>query len=258
MITAIIIDDEDMGRLSLRQKLKDYCPGVRLEGEAENGEQGLQLIQRVRPGIVFLDIEMPRMNGFEMLLQLPQKNFQVIFTTAYDQYAIRAIRFAAFDYLLKPVDIEELKAAVERVEAGVAGGAVGTAGGGGVAGSTGRRLEALAHNLRGGMDKLAISTMEGVLFFDLADIIHIEARSNYTVFNFVNRPRLTVSKTLKEFEDLLPAEQFFRPHHSHIVNLKFIKRYVKGDGGQIEMQNGEMVDVSRKRKEELLSRLPPF
>ena len=108
MITAIIIDDEDMGRLSLRQKLKDYCPGVRLEGEAENGEAGLTLIQRVQPDIVFLDIEMPRMNGFEMLLQLPQKNFHVIFTTAYDQYAIKAIRFAAFDYLLKPVETRGL------------------------------------------------------------------------------------------------------------------------------------------------------
>jgi len=243
MLTAIIIDDEPKGRLALRQKLKEYCPDIQLEGEAENGEEGLKLIEECRPDIVFLDIEMPRLNGFEMLLQLQRKDFHLIFTTAYDHYAIKAIRFAAFDYLLKPVDIEELKTAVEKILHE------------GQENNNGRRLETLAHNLQTALNKIAISTLEGLLFFDLNDIIHIEAQSNYTVFSFINRPRLTVSRTLKEFEELLPPEQFFRPHHSHIINLQYIKKYMKGDGGQIELQNGELVDVSRKKKEEFLKLL---
>jgi two-component system LytT family response regulator len=240
MITAIIIDDEAKGRLALRQKLKEYCPDVRLDGEAEDGEEGLKLIESHQPDVVFLDIEMPRLNGFDMLQRLPQRNFHLVFTTAYDHYAIKAIRFSAFDYLLKPVDIEELRSVIGKIKKE------------GRPGVNNERLEMLTHNLRTALNKLAIPTMEGILFFDLADIIHIEARSNYTVFSFSNRPRLTVSKTLKEFEDLLPPEQFFRPHHSHIINLRYIKRYIKGDGGQVEMQNGDMVDVSRKRKEEFL------
>ncbi|MHA4807325.1 LytR/AlgR family response regulator transcription factor [Flavitalea flava] len=242
-MTAIIIDDELKGRVALRQKLKDYCPGVEVTGEAENGEEGLMLINNQKPDIVFLDIEMPRMGGFEMLSQLKRKSFHLIFTTAYDQYAIRAIRFAAFDYLLKPVDIEELRSAIgkitdERRQE-----------------NAGSRLEILEHNLRSktAMNKITIPTMEGLLFFNLSDIIHVEAQSNYTVFSFINRPKLTVSKTMKEFEDLLPGDIFFRCHHSHIINLNFIKRYIKGDGGQIELQNGELVDVARRKKEEFLA-----
>jgi two-component system LytT family response regulator len=183
------------------------------------------------------------MDGFEMLQQLQRKSFHLIFTTAYDQYAIKAIRFAAFDYLLKPVDIEELKAAIEKIVQG------------GQPVNNGGRLETLAYNLQTSLNKIVISTVEGLLFFDIGEIVHIEAQSNYTVFSFTNRPRLTVSRTLKEFEDLLPSEQFFRTHHSHIINLQFIKRYIKGDGGQIELKNGELVDVSRKKKEEFLKLL---
>jgi two-component system LytT family response regulator len=240
MLTAIIIDDESRGRLALRQKLMDYCPDVTVTGEAGDGEEGLRLIGQLQPAIVFLDIEMPRMNGFDMLLQVRRQNFHLIFTTAYDHYAIRAIRFAAFDYLLKPIDIEELRTVIQRIRSNEQ------------PDDAAMRLEALAHNLKHTLNKIAISTIDGLLFFNIDDIIHIEAQSNYTVFSFVNRPKLTVSKTLKEFEDLLPADLFFRPHHSHIINLKFIKRYIRGDGGQIEMQNGEYVDVSRRKKEEFL------
>jgi two-component system LytT family response regulator len=247
MITAIIIDDEPKGRMALRQKLKDYCPGVQLVGEAGDGEEGLRLIGQTQPGIVFLDIEMPRMDGFDMLVRLPKKNFHLVFTTAYDHYAIRAIRFSAFDYLLKPVDIEELKAAVDKIILGAAGAADAAS-----QEQNRVRLEALAHNLIRTPSKIAISTMEGLLFFDISDIIHIEAKSNYTVFSFLNRPKLTVSKTLKEFEELLPPNLFFRPHHSHMIHLQYVKRYIKGDGGQIELQNGEFVDVSRKKKDDFL------
>lgn len=246
MLKAIIIDDEKKGRIALRQKVLDYCKDVQVLGEAENGEEGLHLIEKHQPDIVFLDIEMPRMNGFEMLRKIPDKNFHIIFTTAYDQYAITAIKYSAFDYLLKPIDIEELKSAVARI------GKHSTY-------QTGKKLEALEQNLSDKklFNKIAIPTIQGLLFFDIHTIIHLEAQSNYTVLYFSDQSKLTASKTLKEFEELLPESVFFRIHHSHIINLNFIKRYIKGDGGQIEMQNGNYVDVARRKKEEFLKLINP-
>ncbi|MEO6813264.1 MAG: LytTR family DNA-binding domain-containing protein [Ginsengibacter sp.] len=241
MKTAIIIDDEMKGRIALSQKLHDYCKDVRLTGEAENGEEGIRLIEKLKPDIVFLDIEMPRMDGFEMLLQLPEKNFDLIFTTAYDQYAIKAIKYAAFDYLLKPVDIEELQTAVSRSTQPHIN-------------NTEKKLEVLDQNLHGKaiLNKIAIPSMDGILFFNLSDIIHLEASNNYTLIYFNNQPKLLTSKTLKDFEELLPQDIFFRAHHSHLINLNYIKRYIKGDGGQIEMQNGTYIDVARRKKEDFL------
>jgi two-component system LytT family response regulator len=242
MITAIIIDDEAKGRLALREKLSAYCPLVKVIAEAGNGQEALLLIQHHKPQLIFLDIEMPRMNGFEMLNALPEKNFHVIFTTAYDQYAIKAIKYAAFDYLLKPIDIEELKTAVEKIELKETN-------------QTKKQAELLQQNMehpKKQLNKLAIPTLEGLLFFDINDIIHLEANSNYTFIYFSGKPKITASKTLKEFEDILPESIFFRTHHSHLINLNYIKRYIKGDGGQIELQNGTYVDVSRRKKEEFL------
>lgn len=242
MITAIIIDDESKGRNSLRKKLMEYCPQVELLGEAEDGEAGLRLIEKHDPRIVFLDIEMPMMNGFEMLHHLPVKNFHLIFTTAYDQYAIKAIKYAAFDYLLKPIDIEELQTTIKKAEQQIA------------LNNTAERLETLTHNLAGKnqLQKIAIPTMEGLLFFNLSDIVYLEAESNYTTLHFVNHPKLMASRTMRDFEELLPSDMFFRTHQSFIINLNFIKRYLKGDGGQIELQNGHFVDVSRRKKEEFI------
>jgi two-component system, LytTR family, response regulator len=242
MITAIIIDDEAKGRFALREKLSAYCPQIKLLTEATNGQEALMLIQHHKPQLIFLDIEMPRMNGFEMLNELPEKNFHIIFTTAYDQYAIKAIKYAAFDYLLKPIDIEELKAAVEKIDSKQNN-------------QTKKQVELLQQNMqqqKKQLHKLAIPTLEGLLFFDINDIVHLEANSNYTNIHFVNKTKITASKTLKEFEELLPEDIFFRTHHSHLINLNFIKKYIKGDGGQIELQNGTYVDVSRRKKEEFL------
>lgn len=241
MLNAIIIDDEMKGRVALRQKLQDYCPEVNLAGEAADGIEGLKLIEKLQPQIVFLDIEMPRMNGFEMLHQVRNNNFHLIFTTAYDQYAIKAFKYAAFDYLLKPVDIEELRGAIQRAQ-------------GDKKEHTDQKLEILEQHIsvRTPLNKIAIPTLEGLLFFDVGDIIHLEAQSNYTAIYFNQHPRLIASKTLKEFEEILPDSMFFRPHHSHLINLNYIKRYIKGDGGQIEMRNGNFVDVARRKKEEFL------
>ena len=242
MITAIIIDDERKGRNALRQKLVQYCPQVTLLGEGESGEDGIRLIEKHDPAIVFLDIEMPLMNGFDMLQNLPTKNFHLIFTTAYDQYAIKAIKYAAFDYLLKPIDIAELQETIKKAEQQIA------------LNNTDERLETLTHHLAGKhpLQKIAIPTMEGLLFFNLADIVYLQSESNYTTLHFVNETKLVASRTLREFEDLLPPDMFFRTHNSYIINLHFIKRYLKGDGGQIEMQNGHFVDVARRKKEEFI------
>jgi two-component system LytT family response regulator len=242
MLTTIIIDDEQKGRSALKQKLYDYCKDIELVGEAQNGVEGIKLIEKYHPDIVFLDIEMPRMDGFEMLNRLPEKKFHLIFTTAYDQYAIKAIKYSAFDYLLKPVDIEELKIAIARVDYLSAL-------------NTEKKLKVLQQNLqtKNAINKIAIHTLDGLLFFNINDIIHLKAQSNYTVIYFLNQQKLTVSRTLKEFEELLPNDIFFRPHHSHIINLNYIKRYIKGDGGQIELQNGNFVDVSRRKKDDFLT-----
>lgn len=242
MITAVIIDDEAKGRMALRKKLDAFCPQVEVIGEAEDGEQGMVLIEKLDPQVVFLDIEMPRMGGFDMLQKLERKHFHLIFTTAYDQYAIKAIKYAAFDYLLKPIDIVELQAAIQKVEQHR-----GT-------NHTKERLEMLQQNLSGQfhLHKIAIPTMDGMLFFDIGDIIYLQAESNYSTVFFNDSTKLLTTKTLRDFEEILPTQLFFRPHHSYIINLKFIKRYLKGDGGQIELQNGHYVDVARSKKAEFL------
>ncbi len=241
MLRAIIIDDEENGRISLREKIKNYCPDVELVGEAAGAQPGLELIDMEDPDIVFLDIEMPGMDGFEMLDELPDRAFHLIFTTAHSRYGIEAVKAAASDYLLKPVDIEELKTAIERIK------------------KPQQRYaeqpdEVLAASVtpRPLNRKITIPTMEGLVFIAVDDIIHVEAQDNYTVFHLTEQPKLTVSKTLKEFEDLLPADRFYRVHNSHIVNLNFVRKYFKGKGGRIEMQNGNVVEVSRRKKDEFL------
>jgi two-component system LytT family response regulator len=242
MITAVIIDDEVRGRLALKQKLSAYCPQVEVLGEAANGEAGISLIEKHDPQIVFLDIEMPRMNGFEMLHHLQRKNFHLIFTTAYDQYAIKAIKYSAFDYLLKPIEITELQATIQKAEehSGY--------------NHTRERLEILQQNLTDQfhLHKIAIPTMDGLLFFNIEDIVYLQAESNYSTVFFKDHPKLLTTRTLRDFEEILPSHVFFRPHHSYIINLNYIKRYIKGDGGQIELQNGHFVDVARSKKADFL------
>ena len=242
MQKAIIIDDEAKGRLALKEKLKQYCPEIDVIAEAANGKEGIEVIEKLHPNIIFLDIEMPVMNGFEMLNNISDQNFHIIFTTAYDQYAIKAIKYAAFDYLLKPIDIEELKTAISRTMACETD-------------QTKKQIELLKQNNqhpKKQLNKLAVPTLDGLLFYEINDIIHLEANSNYTQIYFNNQSKILASKTLKDFEELLPEEKFFRVHHSHLINLNYIKKYIRGDGGQIELQNGTYVDVSRRKKEEFL------
>lgn len=241
MLTAIIIDDELKGRIALSQKLKDYCPEVTLIGMAENAEEGIQLIGSKKPDIVFLDIQMPRTDGFKMLERISRKTFHLIFTTAYDQYAIKAIKFSAFDYLLKPVDIEELKLSISRLALRHVA-------------DTEKKLETLRQNLlqKNPFSKIAIANQQGLSFFEVEDIIYLEAVRNYTSIHFKDHPKLIASRTLKDFEELLPAATFFRIHHSCTININYIKKYIKGEGGQVELTNGVFLNVARRKKDEFL------
>jgi two-component system LytT family response regulator len=242
MITAIIIDDEEKGRMVLKQKLADHCPEITVIAEASNGLEGRDWIEKTSPDVVFLDIEMPRMNGFEMLNSLNEKNFHLIFTTAYDHYAIKAIRFAAFDYLMKPIDIDELKSAVNKMALRKPA-------------DVSRQLDILIHNTgknTKNFNKIAIPTLDGISFFDLDDLIHLDSDSNYTMLHFTQGRKILSAKTLKDFEDQLSDSNFVRLHHSHIVNIHYITKYIKGEGGQVILSNGSVIDVSRRKKVDLL------
>jgi two-component system LytT family response regulator len=243
MLTAIIIDDEQNGRIALRQKLQDYCADVELIGEAENGEDGMKLIEKQQPDVVFLDIEMPRMDGFEMLHRLPEKNFHLIFTTAYDQYAIKAIKYAAFDYLLKPIEIEELQQAVKRI------------GEKKLNKSSSNQLELLLENMlpkKSSYQRIAIPTSEGLQFIKLNEIVYLEANNNYTYFHLAGNQKYIVSRTLKDFEEMLPDETFLRIHNSYIINKNFAERYIRGEGGQVVLSNGTVLDVAKRKKADFL------
>lgn len=243
MLAAIIIDDETNSRNALLQKIVKYCPDVTVIAECENGEQGIESIETKKPDIVFLDVEMPRMNGFTMLQQLKNKNFEVIFITAYDHYAIKAIKYSALDYLLKPVEVEDLKAAVEKV----------TQKRKQLEGNN--RVELLLQNFleeKAAHQRIAISSMEGLQFIPTDDIIYLEANSNYTSFYITGNRKIMAAKTLKDFEEILPASMFIRIHHSYLINKNGVEKYIKGDGGQVIMKNGVTLDVARRKKEEFM------
>ena len=245
MITAIIVDDEPYSCESLATLLERYCPNVKLLDICYSAADALKAIDEQVPTLIFLDIEMPGMNGFEMLQKLPSINFSIIFTTSYDQYAIKAIRFSALDYLLKPIDREELRLAVQKAihkshE------------------TFPQQIEMLLHKLQhpfSAINKIAIPTMEGLRMIPINSIISCASSSNYTILSLKNKEKITATKTLKEIEELSEDFCFLRVHHSFIVNINEIEKYVKGDGGYLIMSDGSNIDVSRSKKELLLKKL---
>jgi two-component system LytT family response regulator len=247
MIKAIIVDDEPYCCESLATLLQRYCPQVNLIDVCYNGATALKAINEEKPELLFLDIEMPQMNGFELLEKLKEISFQLIFTTSYDQYAIKAIRFSALDYLLKPVDREELQRAVQKAVSRI---------------STPNRdqIDILLQKLNEPamtVNKIAIPTMEGLQMVPIDSIISCCADSNYTVFCVKNRQKIIVSRTLKEIEEMLEEYPFIRVHHSYLINLNEVEKYIRGDGGYLIMSDGSSVDVSRSRKELLMKKLQP-
>jgi len=247
MINAIIIDDEMHCRKTLSILLKEYCPDVEVMEQCDNGEAGVEAIKKLKPDLVFLDIEMPRMNGFEMLEQLSEISFAVIFTTGYDQYAIKAFRFSALDYLLKPIDHEELSKAVLKVSRQVLY-------------PLAQQIEILLqkiHHQPSPINKIALPTVEGLQMIPVDSIISCASDRNYTSLLLKNKQKIIISKILKDIEEMLEEYSFLRVHHSYIVNLNEITRYIKGEGGYLVMSDGSSVDVSRSRKEILLQKLQP-
>lgn len=240
MIKAIIVEDEANNRENLRLALATYCPEVEIIGEAASAVQALDLIRNLSPQLIFLDIAMPHGSGFDLLESLPEINFDIIFVTAYDQYAIRAIKFAAVDYLLKPIDVLELKKAVGRVLAKQQHS------------RENDRLKVLLHNLQKQDQKIALPQADHIAFVPVDSIIRCRGDRNYTYFYFKDGSNLLVSRTLKEFTELLEGNGFFRVHQSHLVNLACIQKYSKRDGGLVITTDNEKIPVARARKEKLL------
>ena len=246
MIQSIIVDDEKKGAESLALLLKECCQDVSVLAVCHSGKEALVKINALKPDLVFLDIEMPHMNGFELLECIGTVNFKVIFTTAYDTYAIRAFKVNAIDYLLKPIDEDELMKAVAKLQ---------HSSGTDTDSDKLSKLWAQFSNEGKGMNKLAISTLEGVIFHEYSDILRLSSDSNYTIIHLKDGKKVTIAKTLGEYEEMLPPEYFLRIHKGNIINLSFVKRYVRGDGGTIELTDGSLLEVSRRKKNELLERL---
>jgi two-component system LytT family response regulator len=247
MIRAVIVDDEPYCCETLAVLLERYCPNVTVIDSCYNGMDALTVIQKQQPDLVFLDVEMPKMNGFEMLEQLPSINFDLIFTTSYNQYALKAFRFSAIDYLLKPVDREELQKAIKKLEHRSQRPIT-------------QQLEILFQKMNRAatpIGKIALPTLEGLQMVNIDSIISCDSDSNYTILRLKHKEKLTVSRTLKDVEELLEDHAFVRVHNSYLVNLNEIVKYVKGEGGYLVMSDGTNIDVSRSKKEILLKRLLP-
>jgi len=239
MLKAVILDDEIRGSKLLRHKLDSFEDELMVVGVFNEPAKALDAITELYPDVLFLDVEMPGMNGFQFLERLGSFDFEVIFTTAYDSYTLEALRLSAVDYLMKPVDEEDLQAAITRLRKRVAGKAV----------QKNLKPEKTLAN------RLALPTAEGVYIIDKSNIIRVEAMSNYSIFLLTDNKKIMVSKTLKEYEALLNDECFIRINRSVIVNLAYVVKYRKGDGGTLEFSDGAEVEVSAQRKELLLQKL---
>lgn len=245
MIRAVLIDDEPKNNRILKLMLEEFCPDVLIEGQADNATEGVTLIRETEPDLVFLDIEMPYGSGFDLLDQLKPIRFEVIFITAFNDYSLKAIKYSALDYLLKPVNIDELIAAVTKAAEKVA------------ARNINSRIENLLYNLKKpaqNIQKIALPSKEGYVFVLLSDIIRCESKSGYTTFYIKDMEKIVSSKNIKEYEPLLSDNIFFRIHNSHIVNLNHVKKYHRGRGGYLEMEDGAMIEVATRRKDELMAR----
>lgn len=245
IIKSIIIDDEAHNLENLKGLLEKNCTNIQVVASASSAEEGLEMITNYQPDLVFLDIEMPYKNGFEMLESMENVSFEVIFVTAFNQYALKAIKTCALDYIMKPIAIPELKEAVHRVSQIVS------------EKNENQKLKLLVQNLKNinQPQKIALPTAEELYFVSINDIVRCKGENNYTMFFLANGNSILVSRTLKEWDDLLGSHQFIRTHQSHLINSMYVKSFVKKDGGYILMNDGSMVSVSKNKKEQTLSRL---
>jgi len=246
MLRVVIIDDEEQACRALKNMLAFYCSEVEVVAMANGVEAGIRAIQTYQPDLVLLDIQMPDGSGFELLHKVKPVDFRVIFVTAHDQFAIKAIKLSALDYILKPVNPEELMSAISKAEKLE------------LEESYHTRLQSLSDNLErqpGSTRKLILNTSNMVYAIDLNDIIRLEAEQNYTHLFFTNRERLTAAKTLKDFDEMLSGTHFFRIHQSHLINLHFLDRIDKACGGQVILKNNIRIPLSARKKDLLIEAL---
>lgn len=250
MYTAVVIEDELFSRELLNKLIDSYCTTtIKVVALASTVLEGINAIQKYQPDIVFLDVELHTGTGFDVLLHFPEPFFDVIFTTAYNHYAVKAIKFSAVDYLLKPIDVNELQEAVEKLSEKRKSG-IDTA-----------ALKSLITNLQKPTDRaqtITLSTSDGLEFVPLNEIIHIEANGPYSTFFLDNNRKIMVSKNLKEYEMLLKDYSFLRIHNSHIINIKAVKKMIKTDGGYAIMSNGAQLIISPKKKDEFLKMISEY
>ena len=245
MVRALIIDDESDARRSLRQMLDRYCPEVEVIGEADGVGSGVALIREEQPDVIFLDIQMQDGSGFDLLSHFPEPRFGIIFSTAFDQFALKAFQFNAIDYLLKPTNPEELRRAVRKVQEKV------------------HRQQQYARQVAGLVDamqrrkleKISLSTNEGLIFLRLKKLLRLEADGSYTTCYTQDGRSVMVARSLRDFEALLPEDMFFRTHQSHMVNLYHVQSILKEDGGCSLMADGAKVPISRRKKDAFLKEL---
>jgi two-component system LytT family response regulator len=248
-LKTIIVDDEPDAVDFISSIIGEYCPSLEVVGKAHNVIEGVQQIKEKKPDLVFLDVEMPNGTGFDLLTHFPGKDFDVVFITAFNHYAIKAIKFSAVDYILKPINISEFIEAVNRVILKRSE----------KPSQSNENFKILMENLKSALPtRLAIPTAEGMEYLNPKDIIRIEADRSYSWFFITGNRKILVSKNLKEFQDLLSDRYFFRSHNSHLINLKYVRKYIRRDGGYIEMQDGAQIPVSRNRKDLFLIHMSRF
>lgn len=245
MIKVVLIDDEVSFRETMKLYLEDY--EVEILGEAGNIKDGLALLKKTKPDVAFLDIQLQDGTSFEMLEDLGRVDFDIIFSTAYDQFAIKAFNFSAIGYLLKPTDKEELAKVMSRLEETSSK-------------EINKRLDILKKTYQNpnSFEKISVPAVDGIYFVKIKDIVRCEASDNYTFIHMNSGKKITVAKTIKEYELMLTDAGFYRVHKSHLINLNYMKKYVKGDGGYIVMEDDKTVEVSRRRKNAFLERLKSF
>jgi two-component system, LytTR family, response regulator len=243
-MNAVIVDDELYCVEVLASLLQKHCPDVRIAAQFTDSTKAAEFLAAHPPDLLFVDIEMPRLNGFDLLHQLQPLQFQVIFTTAYNQYALRAIKLSALDYLLKPIDADELKSAVEKAQRQKSPPEI-------------RQVELMENTFKSVEvpKKIALSTLEGLLFVDVGNIVHCQSDGSYTRLFLLNKEEILLSKSIKEVGELLTQCGFLRVHHSYLINLDHVERYIRGEGGEIILCNGHSVPVARSKKQEFLERV---
>ncbi|RKE92285.1 LytR/AlgR family response regulator transcription factor [Ichthyenterobacterium magnum] len=242
-LRAVIIEDEENSRKILKNILEEFCINITVVGMADEVQEAVSVISKEKPDVVFLDIEIKSGTGFDVLNLLPNFNFEVIFTTAFDQYAIKAMKFSSLDYLLKPIDLDELHNAIEKARKRKNQELYR------------KQLENLMYNLKQEkpkLNKICLSTSDGLDFIEVDTILYCKASGSYTSFVLENKKEILVSRHLKEYVNLFIDHDFMRVHNSFLVNLKNIDKFVRNDGGYIIMKNGDRVNISRSKKDEFV------